>query len=105
MNQPRTAHIHGISAQQQSNTEAGKEAVKLLVYRYKSRGMTTELATLLVDCGEIRLEVNARLIAAAPAMLEALKELYRLRGLNCDLQDEASLRARAAIALATEDSK
>lgn len=51
-----------------------------------------------IDCNT---EENARLIAAAPELLEALVDLYQSIDSCCELTPEVMKKARAAVAKAT----
>lgn len=54
------------------------------------------------DCGSEDVEANARLIAAAPDMYEALKALYNSIDSCVELNPKVLFKARAAIAKADE---
>ena len=54
-----------------------------------------------IDCWD----ANARLIAAAPDLLEALKDMVDLVELMCPFDGPQQRKARAAIARATGESK
>jgi hypothetical protein len=65
----------------------------------------SDLARVEADFGSSgQGKANAHLIAAAPALLEALQEILA-DGMHCDVSPPLHRKARAAIALATGDKQ